>query len=171
MFRMDAFAPENRIDVTCSDDIPSAFLRGLYDFWQDKAGKRLCPSRCDLGPDEMKTWLGSISLLDVVDGGEDMIYRLAGIDVVDACGMEYRGLRLSEVDWGDRGRQIQEEYRQVARTARPLLVHSMLVSRNALFQARMVPKLTLPLSDDGATVSKLMTCFDFDPDGHIEERR
>ena len=46
--------------------------------------------------------------------------------------MEYRDRRLSEVDWGSRRDQIIEEYRHVARTCRPLLVRSLLISRWAL---------------------------------------
>lgn len=164
VFRSDAFAPEDSLEVSSADDIASPFLRALYVFWKEKAASRPFPARRDLSPDEMVVWLGSISLLDVVDGGRDMIYRLAGVDVVHACGMEYRGRRLSQIDWGGRRDKILQEYQGVVRTGRPLLVHSMLVSKNELFQDRMVSKLTLPLSDDGETVSKLMTCFDLNPD-------
>ncbi len=112
----------------------------------------------------MVPWLGSVSLLDVIDDGADMIYRLAGVDVVEACGMEYRDRRLSEVDWGDRGERIMEEYRHVARTGLPLLVRSPLVSRHAHYETRMVPKLMLPLSGDAQACDKLLTCFDLSPD-------
>lgn len=159
-----AFSPMERVDVTCSDDIQSDYLRGLYEYWREKADTRCCPSRQDLSPEEMVPWLGSISLLDVIDDGADMVYRLAGVDVVHACGMEYRDRRLSEVDWGGRRDRIVEEYRHVARTGRPLLVRSQLVSRDTLFQTRMVPKLMLPLSDDGGRSDKLLTCFDLNAD-------
>jgi len=109
-------------------------------------------------------WLGSISLLEVVDGGADMIYRLAGVDVVNACGMEYRDQRLSDIDWGDSREQILSEYRFVAQNCRPLLVRSMLVSRDRLYHGRMVPKLMLPLCNGSETAEKLMTCFELNPE-------
>ena len=119
----------------------------------------------------MLPWLGAISLMDVIDDGDDMVYRLVGVDIVNVCGMEYRNMRVSEVDWGDRRNQILEEYRFVARTCRPLLVYSALVSRDRLFNNRIVPKLMLPLSDDGQKVSKLLTCFELDPEPDPKPRR
>jgi len=112
----------------------------------------------------MVQWLGSISLLDVIDDGEDMVYRLVGVDVVNMCGMEYRNKKVSEIDWGDRRDQILEEYRYVARTCRPLLVRSALISQDRLYNDRVVPKLMLPLSDGGDKAAKLMTCFELSPE-------
>jgi len=157
-------SPFEWVEISSSDDIQSSFLRGLYEYWNDKAGDRCCPSRGDLSPEDMMPWLGSISLLEVVDGGADMIYRLAGVDVVNACGMEYRDQRLSDIDWGDSREQILSEYRFVAQNCRPLLVRSMLVSRDRLYHGRMVPKLMLPLCNGSETAEKLMTCFELNPE-------
>jgi len=157
-------SPLEWVEITSSDQIGSEFLRGLYEYWEEKAAGRRCPARSDLSPEDMLRWLGSISLLDVIDDGDDMVYRLVGVDVVNVCGMEYRNKRVSEIDWGDRRDQIIEEYRYVARTRRPLLVHSALVSRDRLYHNRMVPKLMLPLGDEAGKADKLMTCFELNPE-------
>ena len=146
--------------VTSASAITSPFLRELYAYWQRKAGSRQLPERSDIRPEEMGRWLGYLSLLDVVDDGQDCEYRLAGVRIVDACAREFVGRRISEIDWSGREGVIIAEYLDAARTASPSFGTSAFISNNDKYLLRPIPKLTLPLSADGSQVTKLLTCFD-----------
>jgi len=151
--------------VTAATDIASPFLRALYSYWHRKAEGRKLPDRADILPEEMGIWLGFLSLLDVVDDGQDCEYRLAGVRVVEACGREFAGCRLSDIDWCGRDGQIVAEYLDVARSGLPSLSTTPFVSNNDKYLLRPVAKLTLPLSSNGAQSAKILTCFDLNAIG------
>jgi len=75
-------------------------LRGLLDYWNDKRGERVMPSRADISPAEMVTRLPRIALLNVLNAGQtaaDFNVRLSGTGIDDLLGHDFRGSGLTDL--------------------------------------------------------------------------
>lgn len=124
-------------------------------YWQGKrrADGRL-PARADLDPLEMKPWLGHLSILEVVDGGRDFVFRLYGTDLAEAVGFDMTGKSAADYP-GARSQVLVRTYRAAMAARRPLL--SAFVVR---FAGRIVmpawERVVAPLASDGNTVDKLI---------------
>ncbi len=124
-------------------------------YWQGKrpADGRL-PARSHLDPVEMKRWLGNLSILDVIDGGRDFMFRLYGSVLAQAVGFDMTGKSASDYP-GGRQNVLIESYRAVLAARRPQL--SSVIVR---FSGRPVmpawERMVAPLAHDGAAVDKLI---------------
>lgn len=82
--------------ATLHDPAPeSPHLQKLLGHWKRWCAKRPFPSRQDVNPGEIRDLLPALMLLEVVNGGEDFLYRIAGSGVVRLSGIEPTGKRLS----------------------------------------------------------------------------
>lgn len=52
--------------------------QSFYHYWEAKRGGRKMPSRQDIDPYEMKSWLTGMQLVDIFHNPRRMIYRLVG---------------------------------------------------------------------------------------------
>ncbi len=124
-------------------------------YWQ---GKRPAdgglPARADLDPIEMKRWLGSLSILDVVDGGRDFVFRLYGSVLAQSVGFDMTGRSASDYP-GMRSSVLVDSYRAVVAARQPML--SSVVIR---FAGRTImpawERMVAPLARDGVTIDKLI---------------
>ncbi|MFC3674411.1 PAS domain-containing protein [Ferrovibrio xuzhouensis] len=134
-------------------------LAALYDLWQRKRSGRPAPSRADFDLADLRPWFGQLMLLDVIDGGRDMRYRLYGTGLVSIFGFDLTGRRVSEV--ADLiGTRPLEEYREVASLMMPAHVSRMSPSAREYLA---LDKLALPLIDDDGRVNKILGAIYLSP--------
>lgn len=147
-------------DVASSQNLEAPELKLLYAYWLAKRADRLAPSRADIHPKDIPALLPSIHLYDVLDGGRAFGVRLIGTHIVAAIGTDPTGLILTPAE-----RELMYERTFAALTA--ALTHKQPVRMTAeksaapQFNYLSAENLVLPLSDDGATVNKLLACTIF----------
>lgn len=138
--------------------------RALYQYWLDKRGDRLMPSRSDIDPTEIPPQLlPGISLVDVVPDDRRYVYRLMGTAEVQVRGFDPTGKSVIE---GFLAPDVDDAlgcYDNVVAARAPLVdpvpfiaVDGRYVSEETIF---------LPLSEDGNSVNKIMVfcaCRDID---------
>ena len=59
-------------------DLIQPETRDAYAVWQARRNTRRMPSRADMTPRAMKTFLRFIALTEIVDGGKDFRFRVVG---------------------------------------------------------------------------------------------
>lgn len=128
------------------------------------------PARAGLDPIEMKRWLGNLSILDVIDGGRDFVFRLYGSVLAQAVGFDMTGKSARDYP-GERNNVLVDSYRAVLAARRPLL--SSVVVR---FTGRPVmpawERIVAPLARDGVTIDKLIVlAYRVELEGDLEAYR
>lgn len=98
-------------------------------------------------------------LLDVVDGGHDLRFRLYGTGLVAMFGFDLTGRLVSQVSDLIGERPLQE-YREVIRNIVPSYVSRMSPSRREYLA---VDKLALPLIDVDGQVNKILASIYLSP--------
>jgi len=79
-------------------DLSSTALRHVAEWWQEMAAVAGGPPDPDVvDPLMLRPALGSISLLDVLDGGQDFRLRLHGSDIATTLGMDMTGMKVGEM--------------------------------------------------------------------------
>jgi hypothetical protein len=136
-----------------------AFVRA---YWQRRRKEAAMPRRGDIAPAELKRYLPSILLADVVDGGRDFRYRLVGSDLQRHFAGNPTGKLMSEalVPFGpETVARTVDAYRQVIERRAPLRIRG----DGALFSqsAKLFDALLTPLSDDGRTINMILGTFAF----------
>lgn len=63
-------------------DIEHPKLLDLLRFWEEKRGARTMPRRSEIDVLELAPWLGNLILLEVLDYGENFLYRVYGTNLV-----------------------------------------------------------------------------------------
>lgn len=133
---------------TCHPDI-----RLVLEYWQNKCAGRLMPARSDIDPGEIRRFLPYITLVDVVDDDQRYVYRLIGTKEVDLRGRDPTGKSVVDAFFGVSRANVLAKYDTVCKTRAPFhewdnfQVVDRYVGEENLF---------LPLSDDGATVNKIL---------------
>jgi hypothetical protein len=72
--------------------------RDAYAVWQTQRGARRMPSRADMTPRAMKTFLRFIALAEIVDNGKDFRFRVVGEGIASKQKLSLIGKTLTEVD-------------------------------------------------------------------------
>lgn len=142
-------------------NIKHAPLRQLFDYWRTKASSRAAPRRADIDPVlEIPSVVPHVGLVDVLEGGRDFRFRVAGGEMRDMFGRELRGLKLSETRLNDDGDASLVEFRQVVATGRPGCRFHDFTQRGG--QRIRYERLLCPLTNDGGQVHMLLlgVCFD-----------
>jgi hypothetical protein len=136
------------------DRMKTRQLVELLAFWEARRGAKVVPSRADFDVLDLKPWLGNLHLLDVEEGGREYRYRVYGSVLAEYFGHDLTGKTTAEVR--PEAREIvRSEYRAACREQRPVFVHRQ---RDISGSERLVERLVLPLSSDGAGVDKLVVC-------------
>ncbi|WP_420406124.1 PAS domain-containing protein [Nisaea sp.] len=129
-------------------------LRRLYDYWAERRGGRLAPSRTDIDPAELTWILPRLMLIDVADDIGDFRVRLMGTEVAKEFGEDRTGQRFAEIDGVENLDQVFAIYEQVARDCVPHYERERPVSE--LRSYRGYSRLMLPLSDGGPGASMIL---------------
>lgn len=104
-------------------DLPSSAdpqARTLLDKWGSLCADGLPPSREQIGPFELRPWLGHISIYEAIDGGADFRIRLEGTRISQMTGEDWTGRYASEVDAAFNA-QLVSHMQEALRTGRPSL--------------------------------------------------
>ena len=125
-------------------------LSNLKDLWDRKRGDRALPARVDFDPVDLREHIGSLFLVDVMDGGDDFQYRLIGSMIVDAVGRDVTGKMVSDVF----EEPILRLYRHLMQHPTPVRAYGNVEWRERCYLAHEC--IVLPLSDDGRIVNKFI---------------
>lgn len=152
-------APEHSTSVVIApDEIDNAVGRAAYAYWRMLKGGRIMPARAELSPRDMRGILRNVVLLRVIDGGEDYEYRIVGELFVWAYGVQFRDMRLSQIEAAapQHGARMRNLYEHVRSGGAPLAFRGW-VGRE-IPNARFVyyESLLVPFADDGVTVDHIL---------------
>ena len=145
-----------------ADSLDSARLVAVHDAWKRLAMGRLAPKREEITPALLKSALPWIWMIDVVDGGQDFRFRIAGDRVVQFLGRRYAGLLLSEFldqPFFQRMRAILE---QSVKHKRPLAAGPMRSNMEGK-EFLELEVVVLPLSEDGLHVTTIFGAMEVSP--------
>lgn len=132
----------------------------FYSYWEGKrqradGTRRAMPSRADLDPVEMKSWLAQIQLIDVFHNPRRLVYRLVGEADVAFRGYNPTGRTVEEGLIGQSAEETLRNYALVIDHRLPVYDFAEYVSRSGYLRSQEC--LLLPLSDDGETVNMVIT--------------
>jgi hypothetical protein len=132
--------------------------RQLYDYWLEIARGGRVPKRADVNPSRIARLLPGISLVDVAQPLEDSRIRLAGTRLREAYDREVTGLKVSDLNWGDKRAYWLEALSRTVHETEP----SQGVLRGPMQGKEHVVQywLKLPLRTVDDTVSMIL-CFDY----------
>jgi hypothetical protein len=133
-------------------------MRRLFDVWRDAAlgVGRSMPSRSDIDILQLTTYIGELSLLEVVDNGADFRYRVLSGGAAKLLGRDYTGMLLSETAVHrdkDRVERLMHRYRRVVSIKVPWYARTPAVPEMPVLYTE---RLVLPLSDDGIMVNMIL---------------
>ena len=146
------YAAEQQLSVSALAAYPR--LSGLYGYWDAKRGARSMPSRADITPEEMLSFLGHVLLVDVEHAPRRFRFRLVGTEIVDSYGIDLTG-KYTDAVMPDSYRRLIERHYTQAVDARSPVVHRMEFSEWPGKVHELI-RLTLPLSDDDDRVNMLL---------------
>ena len=84
-------------DLTILDRPESPAMHDLHAYWTVKRGARCAPGRHEIDPLEIKSHLGTLFMLDVLEAGRDYRYRLIGTRIVEVSGRDATGSCFSDL--------------------------------------------------------------------------
>lgn len=132
-----------------------------YNYWSRLAADRL-PKRSEIDPIAIQEALSNIMLLDVLEGGRDFRYRLAGGAVERNFGSSVKGVLLSDIVKAFPSIEpIIEVKRRCAATASPYACDEVIFTHFGT--SKRVYCSAMPLSEDGVTVSHLFVIGILEP--------
>jgi hypothetical protein len=143
-------------------------LSAAFAAWDRVRSEQVAPRRQDIDPALFRPALANLVLSDVLAGPPlDFRYRLIGSAVRDRLRSNYTGRRFSEIEHQRAGSDFFENYARVVRERQPVFVDVTYVGPDR--RVRGVQDLLMPLSDDGAAITGVLACveFEFGPEWRI----
>jgi hypothetical protein len=137
------------------DDVQSARVRRLFDYWRGKATGGQIPRRAAIDPIELADVLSCLIIVEVV--GDRFRYRLVGTEVAANAGGDFTGAFLDAQEFANRDFYLAC-YRDVWAGAAPVfgLDHwAYPDGRRGVAEFAM-----LPLAFEGNTVAQILTIED-----------
>ena len=140
------------------DDAPRDYpeLSRVLAYWTLNRGDRFAPRRADIDPADLVESLSRITLSDVLrnDGDLDFRYRLCGTEICTTHWRDPTGQAPRDMKPPAFGALLYAHYVEAVRRRTPML-HLIMIGTPET--SRSYVRLMLPLSEDGATVTMLMT--------------
>jgi hypothetical protein len=128
-------------------------------YWQEKAGTAAMPSRAQIDPIEMRSFLRKILIIDVMANG-DFVYRLCGTEITEANHQDLTGRRADEASLGASAPQFLDAYRRTIAAREPVFFIGRMWWQDRGYVS--FEQVMLPLSSDGQAVDKLLCVVDFE---------
>lgn len=164
--KLDAQA---EIDPTGLDNPALAFMHA---YWTNLRSGRAMPARADIKPTDFKSYLDSLAMVDVIDGGDEFRYRLVGTALTQYFFVDPTGKTTVEA-WPpkvtDIAERVRTNLRAVVRLRRPVHIWGTLEWPS--FGREPFDALYLPFSDDGQTVTTILNLFTFDRRRVLQDRQ
>jgi len=144
------------------DGFPDAqALVSIQALWQDKRGDRRMPARDDFAVEDLRPWLGYVSLVDVTAEPRRFRWRLIGSGIARQLGRDATGRWFDELYDEEMLAGYVGAYSRAVERRQPVFHEGDLEFVGKEF--RHFRSVHLPLSDDGEAVNMLMLGLDFDP--------
>jgi len=125
-------------------------VQAIYEYWDGKRNGRRMPSRGDIDPVEIPSFLPCIILVDVSHDPVVCRYRLVGTDIVYRRGFDPTGKTVGDTYLGGSREQVLRHYREVVNLQTVKYVDEPFVEpRGWPVKAE---RLMMPLSNDGDRV-------------------
>jgi hypothetical protein len=137
----------------------SPAIAAAVGYWRAKAAARAMPSRAELDPMEMRSFLPKILIVDVTTSG-DFVYRLCGTEISDRNRQDLTGRRADAESLGASAPLFLDAYRRTVAARAPIFFVGRMWWQERDYLS--FEQVILPLSSDGATVDKLLCVVDFE---------
>jgi hypothetical protein len=146
--------------IISPSECTSARVRGLYAYWQKARGDRPMPRRADIDPIEIWSLLPYVHLSEWHEEPQDVLYRIAGTEIVATVGWEFRGRSLAEVLTDpDDFEEALSLYIRVRATRVPIFGRTEEGSQR--LGVDFFEWVLCPLSEDGKTVTHFLGLEDY----------
>jgi hypothetical protein len=129
-------------------------LQQVVAYWRSKASGRPMPLRAAIDPVELKPYLPSIMLVDVVPDDRRFVYRLVGTHEVAGRGRDPTGQAVRDAFYGASMEECLAAYEYVARERRPFCIRDPYVTPDGWEERE--DTIYLPLSHDGENVGVIL---------------
>jgi hypothetical protein len=129
----------------------------LVAYWSELRGERFAPRRADIDPAAIRRILPYLSMIEVIDGGQDFRFRLLGTRIVEGLGRDSTGRYFGELYGGqpDVLKRMRERMHRVMRLKQPQYTRG-----KCYWQPDRAYKsfedVNLPLSSDGRHVDIIL---------------
>jgi hypothetical protein len=147
--------------VNFVDQIRRPMLRRLYTYWDERRGDREFPGRPDIDPIDMHFALGHISLLDVLYDPLRFRCRLHGSIIAARLGIDMTGRFIDEIPEPSRRGFVEEDFRTVVTTRRPLARRGDRVLDDLMWN---FDSIILPLGLADGVINMLLLCVEYHTD-------
>lgn len=146
--------------IARAEDIASARIRALFEYWRARCRDGRLPRRGDIDPIDIPALMPYVLIADIERDPFRVRYRLVGTRVVDATGFEFTGRYLDEISLPDDEGPVLESYQLCSESRTPVL--SRMTWHLGNDTVGEYDACFLPLSEDGETVDKVlsMECYD-----------
>tara|TARA_B100001939_G_scaffold348075_2_gene372451 strand:- start:2515 stop:3135 length:621 start_codon:yes stop_codon:yes gene_type:complete len=144
--------------------LPCAKLRYTYHYWETLRSHETLPSRKQIDPRRLGIALGNICLLEAVNLGRDMKYRLYGSNIAYHAGHDLQGMTLREIprhfprkDFSDLPFHLAL-FQACLIEKRPYFSEYMTTSAQRR-TPRIWSRLSLPLTNNRGEVTMILHCI------------
>lgn len=138
-----------------TDSMPS-MLQRVFDHWDSARAGAIMPLRRNVRFECLGLILRSSYLASVINDPLDFEFRAVGGDIVDRLGIDYSRQRLSQIEWTPLfGQRLHRELSEVVTKKQPARHEHRFLSM-ARYRQVDFERLSLPLTDDGSTVSQIL---------------
>ncbi len=137
-------------------DLELPQLAFLLRYWEDLPRQTDAPGPHLklIDPLEMREALGFVTLIDVVDGGNDFLYRVYGTRIAERYGADLTGKRTSQTDNGSYAAAfLVAIYRAALRRAEPVFSEHYPSPRSSTAKWS---RIVLPLVGDGGRIERFL---------------
>ena len=143
------------------DELSSGHTQVLA-YWNLLKGEKFAPSWAEF--DMMKIpfhLLPSTNIVDIIDGGRDYLFRFYGTRLCEIHGEELTGKFISDLQPQSIADAIRGSYELSLEKRIPMAQRT---DTGASTLVKFQVSLRLPLSDDGETISHLVSIVEYDQD-------
>ena len=112
------------VHIVAPEALDSTSVSQAVRYWMSLKGARKFPSRQDMALRDMTPFLRNVVLIRVIDKGADFEYRIAGDAHVQAHGLNFQGMRVSQVEAlaPEQGKKTRATYEYVRLLGEPFAV-------------------------------------------------
>ncbi len=154
--------------------LDNPILDTFLDYWNERRGARAMPSRADIRPNDLKTYLGWLCFVDALPDYEDFRFRLIGSRVSDFFLSNATGLTVREAyAAANAGRAESDAVRWILRQTCTARAPMRVTGGGGDWCGHYYPDydaLYLPLSENGVTANMVMCGFTFNYQAYLKTR-
>lgn len=136
-------------------------IKHIYKYWRSKCQGGRMPKRSDIDPIEIPRFLPHITIVEVVPDERRYVYRLVGTKEVEIRGRDPTGKSVLDGFFGPSLDDALGCYNTVVATCQPHYDDAAYITPDGRYSDDET--LFLPLSEDGANVTRILVFGTFSP--------